>query len=197
MKKLSNAILGLCLGLTLVVGPALAEAEVGAPAPAFSAKTTTGQQVKLSDYKGKYVVMEWVNSGCPFVQGQYNPGKMQALQEKWTAKGVVWLSVCSSAPGKQGNMSAQDFSGFLATKKAHASAALLDADGTLGHLYGAKTTPDMFIVDPSGTVIYSGAIDDKSSRNYVDEALSEATSGKKVTVTTTKSYGCSVKYAKE
>ena len=194
-KTMKRYALGCLLVLACTAGPALADASVGAPAPDFTAKTTTGSQVHLADYKGKYVVLEWVNSGCPFVQKVYHGGKMQAVQKKWKANGVVWLSVCSSAPGKQGNSGPSDLTGFLSSQQAQPDASIVDADGGLGHLYGARTTPDMFIVDPSGKLIYSGAIDDQASDNYVDDALSQATKGNAVSVTTTKSYGCSVKYA--
>lgn len=196
MKNITRTILALVAGSFLVCAPAFSEAEVGSKAPAFTATTTAGQTIKLSDYKGKYVVLEWTNHECPFVQGQYTPGKMQAMQQKWTGKGVVWLSICSSAPGNQGNLTPQQMDAKMKERNAHPTASIVDPSGDLGHLFGAKTTPHMFVIDPAGKVVYEGAIDDKASKNYVDAALTESMAGKSVSVSQTKSYGCSVKYAK-
>ena len=187
----------------ILAGPAFALPEIGKPAPNFSLKDLSGKEHELSDFKGKYVVLEWVNFGCPFVKKHYGSENMQKLQRQFADKGVVWLSICSSAPGKQGNESPSAAKEGLAKFGSHATAYLVDADGKVGKLYGAKTTPQMFVIDPEGVLIYSGAIDDKptpdpetvaSAKNYVQTALNEATSGKTISVPSTKPYGCSVKY---
>jgi peroxiredoxin len=189
----------------LALSPALlrADATVGQPAPAFSAPDHTGAARSLDAYKGKWVVMEWVNHECPFVQKHYGSGNMQKTQKAATSKGAVWLSVNSSAPGKQGALDGKAAAKVTADKGASPSAVLLDPDGTIGKAYGAKTTPHMFVIDPKGTVVYAGAIDDKPStdqedvktaKNYVLAALDEAMAGKAVTSASTQPYGCSVKY---
>jgi peroxiredoxin len=176
----------------------------GSIAPDFHGTDSTGKTQSLTQYRGKYVVLEWANKGCPFEQKMYNSGTMEKLQQQWTAKGVVWLSVISSAPGQQGFVSAPQENDYLKTMHAAPTAAILDPQGAIGHLYEAKTTPHMFVIDPTGKVIYQGAIDDKpspdpdtlsSAHNYVSTALEEAMSGKPVTTAVTRSYGCSVKYA--
>lgn len=177
----------------------------GEPAPGFTLKGLNPkmQDISLSDFKGKIVVLEWLNHGCPFVKKHYDTGNMQGLQKKYTGQNVIWLSVVSSAEGKQGYVNTE---GAIKEKMDHKSSAtdvLLDPDGKVGKLYGAKTTPHMFIIDKSGNLVYQGAIDDKadtdkdsipSAKNYVASALDEVITGKKVTAHTTKSYGCSVKY---
>lgn len=179
-------------------------AKVGEAAQEFTATDANGQVHKLSDYKGKFVVLEWSNRGCPYTQKHYNSGNMQKLQREWTARGIVWLTVISSAPGKQGYVTGTEENDYVKQVKAAPSAVLLDPTGALGHLYDAKTTPDLFIISPQGTLIYSGAIDDKpttdladvsGARNYVSAALQEATSDKPVSVSTSRPYGCSIKYA--
>ena len=182
---------------------AFAAPEAGKPALDFTLKDTAGKEVKLSDYKGKFVVLEWVNFGCPFVKKHYDSHNMQKLQKEFTDKGVVWLSICSSAPGKQGNMCPADAAAAAKALGFSATEYLIDEDGKVGNLYGARTTPEMFVVDPKGDVVYMGAIDDRPSpdpaslegaTNYVKTALTEAMAGKPVTTPVTKSYGCSVKY---
>jgi len=177
--------------------------KVGDPAPDFNATDSHGQAHKLSEYRGKYVVLEWTNNGCPFTKKHYTSGNMQNLQKEWTAKGVVWLTVLSSSPGTQGYMTASDENAYIAKVHADPTAALLDPTGTLGHQFDARTTPDMYVIDPSGKLIYAGAIDDHPttetsdiphSKNYVSDALTEAMSGQAVQVTYTRPYGCSVKY---
>jgi len=181
-----------------------AAAKVGDPAPDFTGTDTHGQQIKLSEYRGKFVVLEWTNNGCPYTKKHYSSGNMQALQKKWTAEGVVWLTILSSAPGEQGYMTASEENAYIAKVHADPTAAILDPKGAIGREYDARTTPHMFVIDPSGRLIYGGAIDDhattdpddiKSSKNYVSEALSEAISGKPVAISSTRPYGCSVKYA--
>jgi len=180
--------------------------KVGDPAPDFTGTDTHGQTHKLSEYRGKYVVLEWTNNGCPYTRKHYTSGNMQNLQKEWTAKGVVWLTILSSAPGEQGYMTASEENAYIAKVHADPTAALLDPTGAIGHEYDAKTTPDMFVIDPSGKLIYAGAIDDHPttevsdiphSKNYVTDALSEAMAGHAVAVTYTRPYGCSVKYQGE
>jgi peroxiredoxin len=182
---------------------AFAAPKIGEPAPAFSLQDTNGKTRQLGDFKGKYVILEWVNFGCPFVKKHYDSGNMQGLQKEITGKGAVWLSICSSAPGKQGNMSSEEWNAAEKEKGASATAVLLDAEGKVGKEYGAKTTPHMFVIDPQGKLIYEGAIDsipspDKSdiqkATNYVKAAVEEGMAGKPVTTATSKPYGCSVKY---
>jgi peroxiredoxin len=197
-SRINSAILFLLLAAV----PALA-VKVGDPAPDFTGTDSNGQVHKLSEYKGKYVVLEWHNNGCPFTRKHYESGNMQNLQKQWTAKGVVWFTVISSAPGHQGYVTAPEENAYLQKMNAAPTAALLDPTGAIGHLYSAKTTPDMFVIDPSGKVAYDGAIDDHptpdqsdipASKNYVSAALSELMSGKSVSMPVTRPYGCSVKY---
>jgi peroxiredoxin len=194
--------LALILGVVGAVSVARA-AHVGDKAPDFTATDTNGKTHKLSDYSGKFVVLEWTNRGCPYTMKHYTSSNMQRLQREWTSKGVVWLTVISSAPGKQGYVTAAEENSYVKEVNAAPTAVLLDPTGALGHLYDAKTTPDMYIINPQGTLIYSGAIDDKATtdvsdisgaKNYVTLALDEATSGKPVGIPTTRPYGCSVKY---
>jgi peroxiredoxin len=190
----------------IAVGPALALADapkVGAPAPAFTATDTQGHERSLSEFKGKMVVLEWHNQGCPYVKKHYSSGNMQKLQKEVTGQGAVWLTVISSAPGKQGFVTPESEDAYLKEQKAAPTAVLLDPDGSVGRLYGAKTTPHMFLIDAKGTLVYAGAIDDKPStdvsdvegaKNYLLAAYDEAKAGKPVSVATTPPYGCSVKY---
>jgi len=177
---------------------------VGRAAPDFTATDTHGQTHRLSDYKGKFVVLEWHNRECPYTRKHYSSENMQNLQKEWTGKGVVWFTVISSAPGQQGYVTADEENAYVKQVKASPTGVLLDPTGELGHLYSAKTTPHMFIINPQGALIYDGAIDDKPTtdlqdiahaQNYVSAALQEATAGKEVVVATTRPYGCSVKYA--
>ena len=179
-------------------------ARVGEKAPDFMATDSHGVKRTLSENAGKYVVLEWHNNGCPFVRKHYNSGNMQKLQKEWTARGVVWLTVISSAPGKQGCVTAEEENAYVKQMNAVPTAVLLDPAGYLGHLYDAKTSPHMFIVNPSGTLIYNGAVDDQptpdpasvaGATNYVSQALAEAMSGRPVSVPASRPYGCSVKYA--
>jgi hypothetical protein len=182
---------------------ARAAAVVGQLAPDFSARDASGATQSLSAYKGKYVVLEWVNFECPFVGKHYGSGHMQKLQKDYTAKGVVWLSVNSSATGKQGYYAPDKINALVKEKGASPTAYMIDTAGTIGRAYGARSTPHMFIIDPRGTLIYAGGIDDtpstdladiKTAKNYVQKALDEALAGKPVSTPTSAAYGCSVKY---
>jgi hypothetical protein len=175
----------------------------GVIAPDFKGTDSNGKTHTLSQYRGKYVVLEWANKGCPYEQKHYLSGNMEALQREWTGKGVIWLSVISSAPGEQGNVTPAEENEYLKTMKAAPTAAILDPSGAIGHLYQAKTTPHIFVIDPAGKLIYQGAIDDKpttdqadikTARNYLNEALNAAMAGKQVPTVSTRPYGCSVKY---
>src|SRR5437868_13861533 len=176
---------------------------VGSAAPEFSAPDANGKTQSLSEYKGKYVVLEWFNPDCRFVKKHYGGGNMQKLQEEFTGKGVVWLSVDSSAPGKEGSLTPEQAEKKMSEWKTHQTALLLDPDAKAARAYGAKNTPHMFVINPEGKIIYEGAIDSKatpnpadipSSTNYVKVALDEALAGKTVTTPSTRPYGCSVKY---
>ena len=180
-----------------------ASAKVGAMAPEFTVKDMNGNSHNLSDFTGKYVVLEWLNYGCPFVGKQYGSGNMQALQKEWTAKGVVWLSVISSAPGEQGHSANDKAKADYKSKGSNDTTVILDESGVVGKAYGAATTPHMYIINPNGKLIYNGAIDDKpttdqadvkTAKNFVAAALSEAMAGKTVTLATSQPYGCNVKY---
>ena len=173
---------------------------IGAAAPEFKAVDTYGKEHALSQYRGKWVVLEWLNHKCPFVRKHYDNNLMQALQKKYAEKGVVWLSVVSSAPGKQGHFRNEKANALTKEKGAAPHAVLVDAPGTVGRMYHARTTPHMFVINPEGTLLYMGAIDDKpgsrfeGARPHVDIALQEAMAGKPVSVPTSQPYGCNVKY---
>jgi peroxiredoxin len=178
-------------------------AVVGEPAPAFTLTDTNGRTRSLHALEGSTVVLEWWNYECPFVGKHYGSGNMQKLQKEWTAKGVVWLTISSSAPGKQGYVDAAKANAWMKDKGAAPTAVLLDHDGKVGRAYGAKTTPHMFVIDPKGTVVYAGGIDDKPStdqadiataKNFVSAALAEVMAGRPVTMAVSQPYGCSVKY---
>lgn len=200
MKRLA---MGMVVGMLLASAVSVLAVESGQPAPDFSLQDINGKPVSLAKLRDKVVVLEWINHGCPFVKKHYDSGNMQALQKEFTAKGVQWLSICSSAEGKQGHMKAVEWRKVAKEKGGAATAILLDDWGKVGTLYGAKTTPHMFIIDPKGILIYQGAIDDtpsadpadvKGAVNYVRSALDEALAGKPVSTSTTKPYGCGVKY---
>jgi len=199
-----KTILTTCGALAVTAGLCFSEVQVGQNAPDFTLKDTNGKTQTLSSYKGKYVVLEWYQPDCPFVRKHYGSGNMQKLQKEYTAKGVVWLSIDSSAPGEEGNYDASKLNAFATRDGATRTALMIDSDGKVGHLYGAKTTPDMYVIDPNGKLIYQGAIDNKRSTdqadvnratNYVKAALDAAFAGKSVVTTATAPYGCSVKYA--
>jgi len=192
--------------LTLAASTALFAADspaVGTAAPDFSLTDSKGKTQTVSQYKGKYVVLEWFNPECPFVKKHYGSGNMQKLQEEFTGKGVVWLSIDSSAAGKEGYLTADQANAKITEWKTKQTALVLDPDGKAGQTYGAKNTPHMFVINPEGKIIYEGAIDSKAtpnpsdiagSTNYVKVALEESMGGKPVSNANTKPYGCSVKY---
>ena len=176
---------------------------VGTNAPDFSLTDSKGKTQSVSQYKGKFVVLEWFNPECPFVKKHYGSGNMQKLQEEFTAKGVVWLSIDSSAPGLEGHLTADQANAKITEWKTKQTAFVLDPDGKAGQAYGAKNTPHMFVISPEGKIVYEGAIDSKASANpsdipnatnYVKVALEESLAGKTVSNANTKPYGCSVNY---
>ncbi len=192
----SSAVLALCL-------PTFAQVEPGEPAPDFSLKDSKDNSQKLSAYLGKFVVLEWLNPECPFVKKHYSGGNMQKLQKEYTSKGVIWLSIISSAPGQQGHCTGPQAEANRKDMSASPTAVLLDPSGDVGQKYGAKTTPHMFIINPDGKVIYAGAIDSINSpksadcdkaTNYVRETLDAALAGKPIPHQETRPYGCNVKY---
>jgi peroxiredoxin len=194
----------LALAALAAASSAPAAAVVGQPAPAFTLTDSHGKAHSLADFAGKVVVLEWWNHQCPFVAKHYDTSNMQKLQKGWTAKGVVWLTVNSSAPGQQGHVDGPRANELMKEKQGAATAVLLDHDGKVGKAYGAKTTPHMYVIDGKGTLVYAGGIDDKPSTdkedvpgatNHVAAALAEVTAGKPVTTATTQPYGCNVKYA--
>lgn len=197
--------LGLCIILLAAAPTAPAFAvQPGEPAPDFALADTNGQRVHLADFRGKIVVLEWTNHECPFVRAHYDSGVMQALQARAKGDGAVWLTIVSSAPGEQGYVDGPTGNAVTARDKAMPAAKLLDPDGTVGHLYSAKTTPDMFVIDKAGAIEYMGAIDDKRTAdaavakaaggNLVAAALDSVERGVPVATPATVSYGCSVKY---
>jgi len=199
MKAFSFAL----VAAGLLAAPALAEPQIGKPAPGFRANDVNGRVVSLSDFRGKTVVLEWNNPECPFVKKHYDSGNMQKTQAAAAADGVVWLTINSSAEGKQGYMTPAQAKAVAASQQSRRTAYLLDPKGVIGTGYGAKSTPHMYVVNPAGTLVYMGGIDDKptkdaadikTARNHVLAALSELKAGKAVSVPTSRPYGCSVKY---
>lgn len=197
VSRLSSVVLSFTLTISALA------LQPGSPAPDFKGTDSTGVQHTLSQYRGKFVVLEWANQGCPYDGKHYLSGNMEALQRQWTAKGVVWLSVISSAQGEQGYVTPAEENSYLKTMHASPTAAILDPSGTVARLYQAKTTPHIFVIDPTGKLVYQGAIDDKpttdqadlkGARNYLNEALTAAMAGKPVPTEVTRPYGCSVKY---
>jgi peroxiredoxin len=201
MKTKLLAILLTCAASTALI--AADSPATGAAAPDISVTDSKGKTHTISQYKGKTVVLEWFNPGCPFVVKHYGSGNMQKLQEDFTGKGVVWLTIDSSAPGKEGHLTPEQANAKMTEWKMKPTALLLDPDGKAGQSYGAKNTPHMFVINPEGKVIYQGAIDSKpsakaedipGSTNYVKVALDESMAGKPVSTASTKPYGCTVKY---
>lgn len=193
----------LLLTLGILTTSLTAAVPSGSPAPDFSLSDTQGQVHRLSDYKGKYVVLEWTNHQCPFVVKHYRNGDMQALQQELTDQGVVWLQVVSSGEGKQGYISPEQGEAVRDEKQMHSSAMLRDVSGAVGRLYDARTTPHLYLIDPAGTLIYQGAIDSirstqssdvAAATNYVKSALQQSRAGQPIDPATTTAYGCGVKY---
>ena len=202
MKRLFVQVF-LCILLLAAAQIARSAVKVGQPAPDFSGTASDGKSYHLADYRGKLVVLEWHNNGCPYTRKHYNSGNMQKLQKQWTARGVAWFTVISSAPGKQGYVNANDENTYMSKMGAAPTAALLDPTGAIGHLYDAKTTPQMIVINPQGVIVYDGAIDNRATSdlkdiqgatNYVGLALEQSMAGKNVDVAATRPYGCSVKY---
>ncbi|MGE0631843.1 MAG: thioredoxin family protein [Pseudobdellovibrionaceae bacterium] len=198
-------IISIAMALGFAPAAVLANAEPGKAAPDFTVTDTSGKTHKLADYKGKWLVLEWFNKDCPYVKKHYGSGNMQKIQKSYTDKGVVWLSVNSSAKGKEGYQDAMAADKTRTENKSAANALLLDTEGTMGKAYGAKTTPHMFVINPEGKIAYAGAIDDNDSadpkvinksKNYVSMALdaSLATPPQKILTATSRPYGCGVKY---
>jgi len=204
MKRILSMLAGAlvtCAGLA--ASPALADAIPGQAAPAFRLQDTSGQPVSLADFKGKFVVLEWVNHGCPFVRKHYGSGNMQALQQRYVGRGVVWLSIQSTHPEHPDYQAPPALAAAMRSAGAAQTATLVDADGAVGRSYGAKTTPHMYVIDPAGLLAYAGAIDDirsaspedvKRANNHVAAALDALLAGRAVPVASTVPYGCSVKY---
>lgn len=179
------------------------KAEVGKIAPEFEAVDINGESIRLADFKGKNVVLEWTNHLCPFVVKHYDTGNMQKVQKAATDDGAIWISIVSSSPGKQGNISSEEANKIIEQKDAHPTTQILDPNGEIGRLYNAKTTPHMFVIDKEGKLAYAGAIDDSPSpspssvegaKNLVLAALDDMNAGRAVSVSNTVPYGCSVKY---
>ena len=198
--KLLTALLSIAVSTALFAADSPA---VGTNAPDFSLTDSKGKTQSVSQYKGKYVVLEWFNPECPFVKKHYGSGNMQKLQTEFTSKGIVWLTIDSSAPGLEGNLTAEQANAKIAEWKTKQTALVLDPDGKAGRAYGAKNTPHMFVINPEGKIVYEGAIDSKAtpnpsdianSTNYVKVALEESLAGKTVSNANTRPYGCSVKY---
>jgi len=188
----------------LAAAPASASPPIGKPAPAFSATDSNGHKVALADYRGKTVVLEWTNHDCPYVRRHYDLGNMQGLQKEATGAGVVWLSIISSAPGTQGYVKGSEANLLTKARGAAPTRVVLDPPGAIGRMYGAQVTPHMYIVDPTGTLVYKGGIDDqpapwgelkKETRNFVRMALADLKQGGTVRHADTRAYGCTVKYA--
>jgi peroxiredoxin len=201
MKRLFAT--SLIAAAALTSGAALANVSAGQPAPDFTLTDIHGKPQKLSIYKGNYVVLEWFNSECPFVQKHYESGNMQSLQKKYGDKGVVWLTINSTNPESGNYRDPVRSADIVKSWKINSAALMLDADGRVGQAYGARTTPHMWVIDPAGKVIYAGGIDDKATfrtadvqtaKNFVAAALDEAMAGKQVSVPAAAPYGCSVKY---
>lgn len=197
------AVAAAAITAAALVATTAAAAPVGDAAPAFKEVNTAGQTVQLSDFAGKTVVLEWTNNGCPFVQKHYNSGNMQKTQEAAAKDGVIWISVISSKPGSQGYVQAAGADKLTKDRSAHPTMVLLDPDGSMGHAYGAKTTPHMFIITPDQKIAYNGAIDSirstdtgdiSKATNYVLAGLTALKAGKQPDPALTVPYGCDVKY---
>jgi hypothetical protein len=205
VQRLAAAsLLVVLLGGVFVPQAQAQEAQVGESAPSFTLTAADGDTHSLSDFDGKYVVLEWLNFGCPFVQKHYGSGHMQALQKKYTEEGVVWLSIVSSAEGKQGYYPPEEMVEQKNKHNGSMTAILMDSSGEIGRTYGAQVTPHMYVINPEGTLVYKGGIDNRpttdeadieGATNYVELALDQAMSGQEVETKTAQPYGCTVKYA--
>jgi len=202
---MKRRVLLACVSLLsgLASAPLLAAPSVGQTAPDFSLSDTQGKTVRLSDYRGSHVVLEWVNPGCPYVRKHYNSANMQGTQKEATAQGVVWLAINSTENASGDYLAPEQMDRWMQTQKASATRTLMDEDGTVGKAYGARTTPHMYIVDPKGRLIYAGGIDSvpssriddiKTAVNYVKQGVREALAGQPLAAATTRPYGCSIKY---
>lgn len=203
MKKYTLMAAALALVVSACLPKAEAAIEIGQPAPAFTATDSNGNTHNLSDFSGKTVVLEWHNPECPYVVKYYDSGRMQELQAQYAAEDIVWLTINSGAEGKQGHMTPEQVNEYIGAKSGKAAAYLIDADGTIGQAYGAKTTPHMYIINGEGTLVYNGAIDDNNSakmdslegaHNYVVAALASLKAGEPIEKSLTQPYGCNVKY---
>ncbi len=192
------------LALLVFSGYSAASPEIGKKSPDFTAVDSHGNEIRLSQFLGKVVVLEWTNHECPYVRKHYRTGNMQSLQKEATDQDVVWLSIISSAPGRQGYLTGQQANALTTKRKAFPSAVLLDAKGDIGHAYGATATPNMFVIDKVGNLVYKGAIDNKPSastsdvktaKNYVRAALQAIAAGKSLQKSVSRPYGCTIKYA--
>ena len=207
MKTFSKSLVFAgAMAAALVVNVARAAVEIGKPAPDFTLTDIAGKTHNLADYKGKVVVLEWVNSGCPLVQKHYNSGNMQKTQKAAAADGAVWLQINSGHPGAQGDLSNEEAAAWLKKKDATVTASFRDQSGKVGRMYGAQTTPHMYVINKDGTLVYNGAIDSIPSAdqadiakatNYVLAALEAVKAGKPVEKAATKPYGCGIKYGRE
>lgn len=213
MDRRTALTIGLAAGTALVfaigagltgAGAAAPGPQIGAPAPAFTTVDSKGQKRSLAEFRGKTVVLEWTNHECPFVRKHYETGNMQALQKETTGQGVVWLTIASSAEGEQGYVSGAEADRLTQKRSAAPSAFLLDPQGTIGKAYNAKVTPHMYVIDPNGTLVYMGGIDDRpttrhadvqGARNYVREALAALGTGQPIAANSTRAYGCTIKYS--
>ena len=198
-----RALIGVFISTGLFFSVSASAVKTGQTASAFTLSDGNGKTFSLSDYRGKHVVLEWYNKDCPFVRKHYDTKNMQDLQKKYTAKGVVWLTIVSSAKGKEGFLTPETAKATLKRENAAMTAVLVDANGTVGKLYGATATPNMFVINGEQKLVYAGAIDDKptaekadvkTAKNYVAQALDESMAGKPVTEAATVAYGCGVKY---
>lgn len=202
-RKIAYFLAAMAMILALIGTSAMAAVEVGKPAPDFEAVDIKGQPFKLSDHKGKIVILEWSNHECPFVMKHYGSGNMQKTQKSALGMGAEWITIVSSAPGRQGHTDATQAAKILEETGSTPTAKILDESGKIGRFYGARTTPHMFVIDADGNLAYAGAIDDNSSpnpatiegaKNYVLTALEEIKAGKPVSTPQTEPYGCAVKY---
>lgn len=200
---MTPALATLTLALACAAAPATASVNAGQAAPDFTLPDTAGQPVKLSDFRGRWVVLEWVNPECPYVRKHYDSANMPGLQKAFGAKKVAWLAINSTRNGHTEYKTGQEMDAWMKKTGAAPTATLMDGESKVGRLYAARTTPQMWVVDPKGQVVYTGAIDDKRStdpadvktaKNYVRVALDEALAGKPVSTASSTPYGCSVKY---